>query len=58
MQADHGGFLTDQEIQPSDVVARQTAATEAATLTGRSGPVLPEYVFAFQPGFDVGKVTS
>ena len=58
MQADHGGFLTDQEIQPLDVIARQTAATEAATMTGRSGAVLPEYVFAFQPGFDIREVTA
>ena len=55
LQADHGGFLTEAEIQPLDAVAKATVAHESSTI---SGPALPEYVFAFQPGFDVHKVTA
>lgn len=55
LQADHGGFLTDEEIRPLDTVAQSTAATEQYK---PDGPKLPEYVFAFQPGFDVSKVAS
>ena len=53
LQADHSGFLTNQEIQPLEVVARSTAATQHIN---RQGPLLPDYVFAFRPGFDVSKV--
>lgn len=55
LQADHGGFLTEAEIRPLDAVAQATPATEPAS---PSGPALPEYVFAFRPDFDIGKVTS
>jgi len=55
LQADHGGFLTNEEIRPLDTVAQSTAATEQYK---PDGPKLPEYVFAFQPDFDVSKVAS
>jgi len=55
LQADHGGFLTDEEIRPLDTVAQSTAATERYK---PSESKLPEYVFAFPPDFDVSKVTS
>lgn len=55
LQADHGGFLTDEEIRPLDAVAQSTAATEQ---TVPDGSVLPEYVFAFAPDFEINKVTS
>ena len=55
LQADHGGFLTEEEIRPLDTVAQATPATEPAS---PKGPALPEYVFAFRPDFDMGKVTS
>jgi len=55
LQADHGGFLTDEEIRPLDAVAQSTAATEQYN---PSGPKLPEYGFAFPPDFDVSQVTS
>lgn len=55
LQADHGGFLTEEEIRPLDAVAQSTTATQP---TSRSYPALPEYVFAFRPDFDISKVTS
>jgi len=55
LQADDGGFLTDEEIRPLDAVAQSTVATEP---NPPKGPALPEYVFAFRPDFDVRKVTS
>ena len=55
LQADHGGFLTDTEIQPLDAAAQATTARESSFI---SGPALPEYVFAFRPGFDVSGITA
>ena len=55
LQADHGGFLTDTEIQPLDAAAKATTARESSLI---SGPALPDYVFAFRPGFDVSGITA
>ena len=55
LQADHGGFLTEEEIRPLDSVAQATPATTPAD---QKSPALPEYIFSFRPDFDVSKVTN
>ena len=55
LQADHGGFLSDEEIRPLDAIAQATPATSPSN---QKSPALPEYVFSFRPDFDVTKVAN